>query len=325
MSNPNLIEKVSFWKNIEFLMTLRGVQPISYILSSLEIENKQLEHYVRFLNEIGLSFVLSSTHLENTMAEPGDDEVKIKFEFSLLEWLQFQAHFPYISKAKSKPFYEGLSDKLSSVEEEYKEHDLFSAVENLEKSIISVEGQIKIVPDSIVDHTISQLENAIANSYLVSVTTAKKKLILYPRKIVYCESSLALIAEAVSDGSLSYLSMDEVLSVEPEDSHWSPLYASFEVDDFISSIRLISENTMRLVLKIQSQENFEAQLPYQFFENPYLVTNKDGQLIWAATIEPTDEIYSWVFQLGQDVEILDPVQFKKGYLEFCERKLKKVA
>ena len=56
-----------------------------------------------------------------------------------------------------------------------------------------------------------------------------------------------------------------------------------------------------------------------------MVTNAEGEHIWAASVEPSDEIFQWVYELGADVEILDPSAFKKEFLNYCEAKLKKLA
>ena len=98
-----------------------------------------------------------------------------------------------------------------------------------------------------------------------------------------------------------------------------------EIDDFISGLRAIGENEIRLVLKICSKARFDANVKRQHFANQCMVTNPMGDFIWAASIEPSDGIYEWVESLGSDVEILDPMSFKKGFLEYCEAKLKKLA
>ncbi len=98
-----------------------------------------------------------------------------------------------------------------------------------------------------------------------------------------------------------------------------------EIEDFISGLRAVGENELRLVLKIYSQTKFETNVKRQHFANQCMVTNPMGDFIWAASIEPSDEVYEWIESLGPDVEILDPISFKKGFLEYCEAKLKKLA
>jgi hypothetical protein len=56
-----------------------------------------------------------------------------------------------------------------------------------------------------------------------------------------------------------------------------------------------------------------------------MITNPNGDLIWAAYVEPCEALYDWLITLGKRVEILDPIKFKDEYLTYCEEKLRKIA
>jgi predicted DNA-binding transcriptional regulator YafY len=56
-----------------------------------------------------------------------------------------------------------------------------------------------------------------------------------------------------------------------------------------------------------------------------MVKNPNGDLIWAAYVEPCAHLYEWLIGLGRRVEILDPVSFKQDYLDYCEEKLRNIA
>src|SRR5690606_40880888 len=104
-----------------------------------------------------------------------------------------------------------------------------------------------------------------------------------------------------------------------------PKFSKFEIDEFVLGLRAIDENEIRLILKIYSIENFHLELKNQLISNPCMVTNPHGELIWAASVEPSEVIFEWILSLGESVEIIDPMSFKQSYLMYCESKLKKLA
>ena len=87
----------------------------------------------------------------------------------------------------------------------------------------------------------------------------------------------------------------------------------------------MGENQIRLVLKISRQQKFSLNFDDKYFHSPCLFTNPAGDFIWAATIEPCNEVFEWLCELGPAVEILDPTNFKIEFIKYCEHKLKKLA
>lgn len=169
------------------------------------------------------------------------------------------------------------------------------------------------------------LEESIFDQRVVAISTEDRDLKLYPRKVTFFDGSLHLVGESLSEGCLMNIPLPSVLSLFEEEDEWSELYSLFEVNDFISSLRDVNENSVRLVLKIYSRENFELNLKSVYYEKPCMITNPKGDYIWAATLEASDEVYNWLISLGPSVEILDPLNFKKEFLIHCESRLKKLA
>ena len=80
------------------------------------------------------------------------------------------------------------------------------------------------------------------------------------------------------------------------------------------------------MLKILNPEDSQELNPlYHYLRKPYVISNPKGDLIWAASIEECPDLYDWLSNLSHKVEILDPVSFKKNFLDYCEKKLKKIA
>ena len=133
------------------------------------------------------------------------------------------------------------------------------------------------------------------------------------------------VGEGLGDKCLLRIPLAEILSVAEVGEEFQGQYSSIEIDDFVSSLRAMSENQIRLILKINSAQQFNLHFNKMFMEKPCLFTNPQGDFIWAASLEPTNDIYEWLCELGTHVEILDPNHFKLDFLKYCEDKLKKIA
>ena len=108
------------------------------------------------------------------------------------------------------------------------------------------------------------------------------------------------------------------------ETNYAPLYSKMEIDDYLLSLRSISESEVRLILKIGDDVKIH-QPDYLYFANPVLVKKSNGHQIWAASIEPTEPVYEWLCSLGSQVEIIDPSAFKRMFLKYCENKLNQIS
>ena len=95
------------------------------------------------------------------------------------------------------------------------------------------------------------------------------------------------------------------------------------MNEFISNVRYIGDSEIRLVLKIKKDYNLNFNKKYHFFGTPYVVTNYKGDRIWAASVEASSDLFHWIRNMGNNVEILDPISFKRSYLEFCKKESQK--
>jgi hypothetical protein len=148
---------------------------------------------------------------------------------------------------------------------------------------------------------------------------------VYPIKIVFLEGHLGLIARSLNDGCLVKFPLGEIYQL-PMSWHKGDLSKisetpNYDIENFITGIRLILEVEVRLILKIYNLSEFHLDVPYHFFRSATMVTNSLGESIWAAHIEPSYDICQWIYKMGSNVEILDPVKFKKYYLNYLENLL----
>lgn len=324
MSSQSMLDQAKFWEVVKYLVELDHKKRVDDICHDLSLNSHQLNSFITFLKEVNYEF----EHFldgDDRLLCPPVVKPKVVIELNLVEWLQFQAHFPSMDVCKDKPFHKDIVSKLGVVEQEYAQHDLFNPIETLER-LMEVKNpsivESGILPQS---EVVSFIEEAIMDHDVLNLHWANKNLVVFPRKLVFLDGELSLVAEGLNDKCLLNMNIANISKVYIEDIEWQTQFSKLEVDDFVSSIRAISENEIRLVLKIYNREKFDNGLDHHHFGNPCIFTNPEGDFIWAASIEPTEQIYEWLSELGTDVEILDPLSFKKEFLNYCEVKLKKLA
>lgn len=152
-----------------------------------------------------------------------------------------------------------------------------------------------------------------------------KSYSMFPCKIVHIEGDLSLIAEDSQDRCLMIMSIKDVASIEHMPSSRTSRVTPFEIDEFIAAIRAMNEKETRLILKIHDSQSLNLFPNHHFLGKPCMITNPNGDLIWAAYVEPCEALYEWLSSLGKNVEILDPIKFKEEYLSYCEEKVRKIA
>lgn len=324
MSSQSMLDQARFWEIIKYLVQLDHKENFNEVCKDLDLSGRQLNTFVNFLKEVNYE-IEHYTDGEERQLCPPIDKPKITLEFNILEWLQFQAHFPALSANEGKPYHEEFVAKLGEVEQEYSQHDLFAPMDTL-NGIMQMQSPQIVEGNSLPkNEIISFIEESIIDDDVLNIHMNEKNFLVYPRKIVFLDGDLSLVSEGLNDKCLLNINIDSITQVHEEDIEWTPQFSKLEIEDFVSSIRAISENEIRLVLKVYNREHFDNGVPHHHFDRPCMFTNPDGDFIWAASIEPTEEIHEWLSQLGTDVEILDPIDFKKEFLSYCEGKLKKLA
>lgn len=325
MTHRSMLDSDKFWKVIKYLLSLDKEVKVEKVCLDIEIRQPDLVSYINFLAQVDYQFEIKEMERQDFLIVP-DNRPSIQIDFNLLEWIQFQAHFPAFTVMCGKPFHDDILTKFASIEDKYKKHDIFGPLELLEQVIIDNSQSMYIQDKKVTGYGLCNfLEESILGEKCVNLKLENYKTLVYPRKILFLDGILTLVAEGVQDKCLLNIPLKEIYNIFEEDKEWKPIYSKIEVEDFICGLRLIAGNEVRLVLKIHSYEKFDPRMKHQFLGSPCMITNPEGEVFWAATIEPSTEIYEWLENLGTDVEILDPVSFKKEYLKYCENKLKKIA
>ena len=173
---------------------------------------------------------------------------------------------------------------------------------------------------------VSNLDEAVSQKAMISITTdSGKSYQMFPCKIIHLEGQLSMIAEDANDHCLVVMGLNEIKEVTILESMSASKVTIFEIDEFIVAIRSMSEKETRLILKIHDPQSVNLFPDHHFLGKPCMITNPNGDLIWAAYVEPCDDLFEWLLHLGANVEVLDPGKFKDEFLMYCEEKLRKVA
>lgn len=220
--------------------------------------------------------------------------------------------------------------KLMELMKDYtQEQDEVLTLEDLESESFDLESIVFEAPVkelNVRGDIVEFIEEAIEEEVCLKINlTNVQSLVVFPHRVVFIDGSLSIVGESAIDNCLLNIEVERVQSASEIEVCRKRMFSSIEVEDFLSSIRAVDESEVRLVLKVYSQENFNSNLRNHHLGNQCMVTNAEGEHIWAASVEPSDEIFQWVYELGADVEILDPSAFKKEFLNYCEAKLKKLA
>lgn len=318
-----LIHRPEFWKLIESILEAEAKVKIEEILIKTESTQAQLKEVLTFLNHSGLEISIEN----DSLIKKFEKEPVLNMKFSLTDWWRLQAHFPLLHFFKDKPFHQKLVEKLSTLESQNKSIDLF---ENT-KLISNNEPHLKLVTnESSMELNLKQIiETGIKEKTPLNLKLKghEDSFEIFPLKLTYLEGGLSLIGEEIFEKSLVFFPINKLENACITQSDYEkPIHGQYDVEEFIENIRFMNGNEIRLVLKILEPEKVSELVPfYHYLRKPYVISNPRGELIWAASVEETEDLFEWLSNLQSKVEILDPVSFKKNFLDFCEKKLKNIA
>ena len=309
-----------FWNILQEIDGLEADCPLEVFKDRFEdedISHESVLEVVHFLKKFDYPICMKKVGGQAWLTLTGERK-SVLIEMSFSNWLSVQAHAPFVKELENKAFHENLMECLQGVEKKYPKFDLSLA--------LAPENPLEVVPfDKRV--ALGELNRAITNRDIVLVYLSNnKKYECYPHRVLYIDGDLTFVGEEVTDRCLVSYSFNEVERVKTlEDVSYQANFMSPEIDDFIYAIRAITGNEERLVLKIRSPENVNLKPDYQFLGNPYITVNTDGDFIWAASVDISDELFSWMESIQNDIEILDPVDLQDQFLEYLEHKNRKQA
>jgi hypothetical protein len=323
--NSEIMDNPKFWEILEGLSKQEESIGFKRLCQHYKITTSMLNSFLSFLNQVG--YPIKREEVDGTlMVIPPTEQPKFTMHFNLFEWLAFQAHFPTIGECYEKPFAKPIVQLISAYEDQYKDSELFSPLTVLDAiADSSLDGSFSVADEQTpLKHHIELIEACLLEDrYLKLHLKGDKVIDVYPRKIVHLDGHLSLIGEDLSDCCIFNLFIKEITHIENLSVEYKKNFSNLEINEFINSIRVISENELRLILKIHDMTQINLEPSHLHMGTPTMVTNSDGDHIWAASVEPCEAVFEWIFTMGRSVEILDPSGFRQEYLDYCVEKLKK--
>lgn len=305
-----MISRKDFWKLLKSLEELDNPTSLASFADAHAVAPTIVRQVVGFLQKLNHPLQIDSRHPGQDILIPPANTAGIQIEMSLSEWLALQMMFPVIGTQESTPYYALVADKLEDTEVHYPEYDLYRLLEEEEVR----EGILGRLGEQAVE-LVKKIEESLHRGLVLDLIYHKNRTCsIYPHKLVYLEGELNLIGEDVVDRCLVALPVVDVHNVRFDvTKNYRVNFSSLEVDDFILAMRVVSGNEDRLVLKLKANSDVDLNPPYHFLGNPYITTNSQGDVIWAASVEVCDDFYAWLHGLGDRVEILDPPHVADGY------------
>lgn len=319
MPGKSLIFKESFWNFLSEYEGLKVACPLEKFLERLGISPQEFGPIRSFLEVLGLEI---HTNLEGDLL-PLARAKRIHFDLSFSEWLAMQAHFLDTTQqpqASNKIVKQKIEETLETCGEL-----------NLAQALYELQCKNEFIANNYSQHQglLMTLEESASDKNICEVVLGDQKVLdLFIHRIVFLDGELCVVAEDCTDRCLVYLEMNGIRGIKKIVDHdYSQNFSAVEVNDFIFAIRSISGNEERLVIKIKNQNKVDLTPPYHFLGNPYITSNMEGDLIWAASVETSPELFHWLSSMEGDIEILDPPHVKEDFQAYChgQKKLKKAS
>lgn len=315
MSYRSVIYSESFWQFLKLIIERPQKKCVADLCKTLGIEKSEIDEFLAFVKTLGIDLRLSEEN-GHAFLYLAQKPPKISFEFDLADWLALQAYLPKLVENTKIPYFQILAERLESVEKLYPQHDLFCALD--------VEKKRHFFKNNPAEY-IKGLEKHLLSRFPISVELEDKSIGVFIHRLVFLEGKLCVIGEDINERCLVYFSVASVKNLEEtQENSYVETYSSQEVDDFIEAMRNLVDSEKRLVLKIPPGGHIDLNPTHQFLGRPYITSNMEGDIIWAASIEPSNDLYEWLLSIKDQVEILDPISVKREFLEFCQRKLSEI-
>lgn len=305
MFEQQLILNDVFWKFLVSLEEMKEKKDKAVFCSTLNIDEETLGQFIEFLSCMDVVCTC-----DDQFIYPLKDKCRIKMEFSLVEWLALQANFVADENKNFKHYYQRIiQNKVSVAQKAYEHFNFFKKPDNIKVLASDLENLKKRI-----DYDIAY-QKAIKLHFFNS-----KECVIFPHRLVFLDGVLCVVGESVSDKVLLYFGIEDVKSVDEFKVDYKPNLSQIEVNEFICHLRLINGKEERLVLKVYSQYEADLLPSHHFLGNPFVTSNTEGDMIWAATIEMCDDVFQWLYSMRDRVEILDPGHIRKEFSHYCELK-----
>lgn len=309
MSEQKRQWKEEWWKFLVAVEELKEPRDFEMFLEAHQMEMNEAREFFKTLNSYGMEI-----EIKDGKIHPLAKVWSLTLDFNFSEWMAFQAYWSKHFQHKTDNFADRIVEhKLHAISHIHEKYMMFK------KAAVAVPEEKKLMK---MDLWAKKLDRAIVQKRLMELTFYNnKKMYFYPHRLVYLDGVLCAIGEEKHDRSLNFFGLEDIANVEDCDFEvFDPRFTPLEINEFIHATRMVNGKEERVVLKIYSQENVDLLPRFHHLGNPYVTSNGEGDMIWAATIEICDDFYQWLYQMKDYVEILDPGHVRKEFSLFVELK-----
>jgi hypothetical protein len=306
MSEQQMILNDTFWKFLVSLEELKVKKAKSEFCELLSLDLDSLGAFSEFLTRFEVDCTIDENYIY-----PLKEKCRIKMEFSLSEWLALQVACGADTNNSPayKPYYQKiLQNKMAIAQRACEQFNLYKKPADIENRMPGDFENLK-----------KKIDYDICFKKVVKIHFYNDKdCVVFPHRLVYLDGVLCVVGESTNDKVLVYFGVEDIKGVEDYTLVYEPNLSQIEVNEFICHIRLINGKEERLVLKIYSQYETDLLPSYHFLGNPFVTSNTEGDMIWAATIEMCDDIFQWLYSMKDRAEVLDPGHVRLEFAHYCE-------
>jgi hypothetical protein len=315
-----------FWKVLTYLDNLEDKISVEELSLLLNVQKELVHKGIQFFERFNIEYKCEIEG-EKTIIYPNSSHINISLSLSLTEWLSMENYLP--NKDSEENFIVkklGIKDNLDPSNKKVKRNffEILEYEKKKEKFICKLES------DNNPQHKIIRLiERALRDNEITMVELENsKKEEIFPRSISYVDGHLCYIGEEKKDRCLVYVNIAEIKFITLNNlSQYKRNFSLKEVNDFIHSLRFMGGKELRLVLKFHTN-NIDLTPPIGFSDQPYVTYSPDGSLVWSASVELNNQLFEWLSENDELVEILDPSFLKKelrDYTSYRNQAQKKVS
>lgn len=307
MSEQQLILNDTFWKFLISLEELKDKKDKTLFCALLGIDEETLAEFQAFLCRFDVMFESDDDYIY-----PLKDKCRIKMEFSLSEWLALQATFQTEKAEQSnfKYYYQRIvQNKMMIAQKAFEQFNLYKKPVDVKIQLSEFENLKKKL-----DYNICYKKTINVNFF------NNKECPIFPHRLVFLDGILCVVGESIKDRTLVYFGVEDISGLTDIDSNYEPNLSQIEINEFICHLRLINGKEERLVLKVYSQYEADLLPSHHFLGNPFVTSNTEGDMIWAATIEMCDDVFQWLYSMKDRAEVLDPGHVRKEFAHYCDLK-----
>ena len=312
MKGPSSKIALNTWKNLMILGRRQGSVRLKDLSQEMGLGEEETLSFLKQVFPMGQGAEVYQEDQEYWI-EINADAIQYMLPLSPSEWMELQQILDAVEPTNSVQ--SSLKSKLAD--------------NGPIKNMMNLLAELEAWDDQLNGHKqklVEQLDEAILNKTQLNLITEEgRSYTILPCRVVHLEGEISLIAEDCQDHCLMVTSIKDVKEILLSELITEARVMEFEIEEFITAIRAMNEKETRLILKIYDPQSVNLFPDHQFLGKPCMITNPNGDLIWAAYVEACDPLYEWLLSMGESVEILDPTTFKQDYLRYCEEKIRKIA